>query len=190
MLHIVAFALIGAFMTHAVADEKQPGGDKDALAFKMESLAGEQVDLGQYKGKVVLIVNTASECGLTPQYAGLQKLHEKYADKGLAILGFPCNQFGKQEPGTAKEISEFCTKNYGVTFDMFAKIKVNGSDASELYKLLTAIDAEPAGTGDISWNFEKFLVSPDGKVLARFSPRTKPDDEQLVAAIEAALTKK
>lgn len=166
------------------------GEDEKPLSLTMNSLGGEEVALSKYEGKVVLIVNTASKCGLTPQYAQLQSLHEKYSDKGLAILGFPCNQFGGQEPGTAKEISEFCTENYGVEFDMFEKIDVNGDKACTLYKYLTAVDTKPQGSGPISWNFEKFLLDKDGNVIARFNPRTKPNDAELVKAIETALESK
>ncbi len=172
------------------AEEKT--AKKDAgpvLNRKMKSLSGKTVDLSKYAGKVVLIVNTASKCGLTPQYEGLQKLHEKYSDKGLAVLGFPCNQFKGQEPGTNEEISEFCTKNYGVKFDMFAKIEVNGEKRDALYKYLTAQQTEPASSGDITWNFEKFLIGRDGKVAARFIPKTKPESGELVAAIEQELKK-
>jgi glutathione peroxidase len=119
----------------------------------------------------------------------LQALHKKYAEQGLAILGFPCNQFGKQEPGSATEIRDFCTKNYGVSFDMFEKIDVNGDDANSFYKHLTSLDLKPAGSGKISWNFEKFLIDREGNVVARFSPRTSPDDAEVVAAIEKALGK-
>ncbi|MCA9190365.1 MAG: glutathione peroxidase [Planctomycetales bacterium] len=156
----------------------------------MTSLAGEKVDFNKYKGKVILVVNTASKCGLTPQYEGLQALHEKYQSKGLAVVGFPCNQFGTQEPGSSKDISEFCTTKYGVKFDMFEKIDVNGREACDLYKYLTSLNLKPAGTGDITWNFEKFLIDRQGNVIARFSPRTKPNDADLVAAIEGALAKR
>ena len=135
----------------------------------------------------MLIVNVASKCGLTPQYEQLQKLHEKYADQGLAILGFPCNQFLGQEPGSADEIAEFCKKNYGVGFDMFAKVDVKGDKACDLYKLLTALETKPTGAGDISWNFEKFVLDKDGFVVGRFSPRTKPDAPEIVELIEAQL---
>ncbi len=131
-----------------------------------------------------------SKCGLTPQYEQLQTLHEKYADKGLAIVGFPCNQFGAQEPGTPDEIREFCQANYGVTFDLFAKIDVNGEEACPLYKYLTSLDTKPKGEGKISWNFEKFIIGRDGKVLARFEPKTKPDDPSLVKLIETQLETK
>ncbi len=160
------------------------------IGFKAKTLDGKETDLAKtYNGKVLLVVNVASECGLTPHYEGLQALHEKYNDKGLCVLGFPCNQFGAQEPGTAKQIREFCTTNYGVTFDMFEKTDVNGSGACDLYKHLTALEAKPKGKGKISWNFEKFVVGRGGKVAARFTPRTKPNDPNLIKAIEAELAK-
>ena len=159
-----------------------------ALAHEMNSLTGKKVNLAKkYDKKVVLVVNVASRCGLTPQYRQLQQLHKKYATKGLSILGFPCNQFGRQEPGSSEEIQAFCKKNYGVEFDMFEKIEVNGDQACDLYKHLTTLDTKPKNAGKISWNFEKFLVGRDGEVIARFGPRTAPDDKKLIAAIEAAL---
>jgi glutathione peroxidase len=161
--------------------------DKSALRFTMESLDGKRVDLSQYQGKVVMVVNVASKCGLTPQYEQLQKMHKKYADQGLAILGFPCNQFLGQEPGSSEEIAEFCKKNYGVGFDMFAKIDVNGDKAADLYKLLTSLDTKPTGAGNISWNFEKFVLDKDGFVVGRFGPRTKPDSPEVVKLIEEQL---
>ena len=160
------------------------------LSFTMKSLGGKDVDLSKYEGKVVLIVNVASKCGLTPQYEQLQALHENHAEDGLAVLGFPCNQFLWQEPGTAEKIREFCRVNYGVTFDMFAKVKVKGDGACDLYQTLTAHDTEPVGPGKISWNFEKFVIGRNGEVVARFSPRTKPDDPELLKVIEAELKKK
>jgi glutathione peroxidase len=156
----------------------------------MKSLDGKEVDLKKYDGKVVLIVNVASECGLTPQYSELQEVYTKYKDKGLVILGFPCNQFGGQEPGSAKEISEFCTKNYGVTFDMFEKVDVNKAGACDLYKFLTAQDAPPKGKGPVAWNFEKFLLNRKGELVNRFSPQTKPDSADMIAAIEKELAAK
>ncbi len=167
-------------------DKKAPA----ALAFEMESLDGKKVDLSSYAGKVVLVVNVASECGLTGQYEGLQAMYDKYKDKGLVILGFPCNQFGSQEPGTAAEIKSFCTKNYGVTFDMFAKIDVNGDKAAPFYKHLTSLDTKPKGSGKISWNFEKFIIGRDGAVVARFAPTIAPEGDELVKAIEEQLSKK
>jgi glutathione peroxidase len=161
--------------------------DKTALRFTMESLDGKQIDLSKYHGKVVLIVNVASKCGLTPQYEQLQKLYDKYSGQGLAILGFPCNQFLGQEPGTSEQIAEFCKKNYGVSFDMFGKVDVKGENAADLYKLLTSLDTTPTGAGDISWNFEKFVLDKDGFVVGRFGPRTKPDAPEVVALIEEQL---
>ena len=158
--------------------------------FKMNSIKGKQVDLSKYKGKVLLIVNTASRCGLTPHYEHLQAMHEKYADKGLVVLGFPCNQFGKQEPGSDAEISEFCVDNYGVEFPMFSKIEVNGDNAVELYKYLKkSAPLKDSEKNSIRWNFEKFVVGKDGKVAERFSPRVKPNADELVAAVEEQLAK-
>lgn len=153
----------------------------------MMTLSGQPVDLSKYKGKVLLIVNTASECGATPQYEPLQELHEKYADDGLAVLGFPCNQFESQEPGTSDDIAQFCKANYGVSFDMFSKIDVNGSDAAPLYAFLTSDKTGLDDTGKVKWNFEKFLVSKDGKVIGRFRTGVEPDSLEVVQAIEAAL---
>lgn len=178
---------IGALLTVAMvlmttparAAEKE---SQDVLSFTMKDLKGEDVDLSKYHGKVVMIVNVASKCGLTPQYEQLQALHEKYADKGLAILGFPANEFGKQEPGTDLEISNFCTENYGVEFDMFSKIVVKGKGQCDLYAVLTNEDEEP-----IRWNFEKFVVDKDGKVVARFEPRIKPDSKEVIEVIEKQL---
>jgi glutathione peroxidase len=172
------------------ATEQESTKVSKPLSFTMKSLDGKDVDLSKYQGKVVLIVNVASKCGLTGQYEQLQELHEEHCDKGLAVLGFPCNQFLFQESGTAEEIKEFCRVNYGVTFDMFAKVEVNGKRACDLYKTLTTLDTKPVGPGKISWNFEKFIVGRDGEVVARFSPRTKPDDPKLLKVIEAELAKK
>jgi len=160
------------------------------LAYTMKSLDGNDVDLGQYRGKVVLIVNVASRCGLTPQYSQLEELYNKHEKDGLVILGFPCNQFRQQEPGTADEIRQFCTSKYHVTFPLFAKVDVNGDGAAGLYKYLTGLPTKPQGPGNISWNFEKFLVDRQGKVVARFAPRTKPDAPEVVEAVEAELAKK
>jgi glutathione peroxidase len=162
--------------------------DSAALNFTMKNINGESVALGGYKGKVLLVVNVASKCGLTPQYKGIQGLYEKYGKDGFMVLGFPANEFGKQEPGTEDEIKAFCKKNYGVTFDMFSKVVVKGDDICPLYKYLTSLDAKPAGKGDISWNFEKFLIDRQGNVVGRYSPRTKP--AKLVESIEKELAKK
>jgi glutathione peroxidase len=152
----------------------------------LKALKGEGTSLDAFKDKTLLIVNVASKCGLTPQYKGLQALHEKYADKGFAVLGFPCNQFGKQEPGTHDEIATFCSTNYGVSFPMFEKVDVNGDDRHPLYKELTQFADADGKAGDIQWNFEKFLVIPGGEVQ-RFRPQTAPDDTNLTTAIEASL---
>ena len=151
---------------------------------------GTPYPLAQHRGQVLLIVNTASRCGFTPQYEGLEALWRRYREEGLTILGFPCNQFGKQEPGTELEIAKFCESNYKVKFDMFSKVEVNGEEATPLYKYLTAVDSKPTGKGKISWNFEKFLVGRDGKVIKRFDPKTKPDDPEVIEAIESELGKK
>ena len=187
-LLLIAVVIVTGCATSNATEQESTKVSKP-LSFTMKSLDGKDVDLSKYQGKVVLIVNVASKCGLTGQYEQLQELHEKYAEKGLAVLGFPCNQFLCQEPGTAEEIKEFCRVNYGVTFDMFAKVKVNGKGACDLYKTLTALDTKPVGR-KISWNFEKFIVGRDGEVVARFSPRTKPDDPKLLKVIEAELAKK
>ena len=153
--------------------------------FTMTTIDGASQSLREYEGKAVLVVNVASKCGLTPQYEGLERLHETYG--GLAVLGFPCNQFGAQEPGTEAEVKEFCTTNYGVRFPMFAKLEVNGAGAHPLYQWLTSQSAEPEGSGPIQWNFGKFLIGKDGKVVARFSPKVAPASPELVAAIERAI---
>ena len=160
------------------------------LEFKVKDIDGKKIDLSKYEGKVVLMVNVASKCGLTPQYEQLQALHDEYAEKGLAILGFPANNFGKQEPGTNKAIKRFCTSKYDVKFDMFAKVSVKGDDQCELYKFLTSKEDNGKFGGEIKWNFTKFLIGRDGKVISRFEPRTKPDAKEVVSAIEKALGEK
>lgn len=153
-------------------------------SFTATSIDGKPVALEKYKGKVSLVVNTASKCGLTPQYEALQKIYVKYHDKGFEILGFPSNDFLWQEPGTDEEIKKFCELKYQISFPMFTKNKVKGKKKQEIYKYLTE---QTKFTGEISWNFEKFLVDRNGEVIARFSPKTKPDAEEVVAAIEKAL---
>ena len=155
--------------------------------FKVRTIDGSEQSLDAYKGKVLLVVNVASQCGLTPHYAGLQELYENYGNRGLAVLGFPCNQFGGQEPGTEGEIKTFCETRFGVTFPMFAKIDVNGANRDPLYAYLTSQPTQPEGPGDIGWNFAKFLVDRDGKVIARFSPPTTPVSEEVVSAVEKLL---
>jgi glutathione peroxidase len=152
----------------------------------LKTLDGKAASLKDYRGKALLIVNVASKCGLTPHYRGLQALYEQYAPRGLSVLGFPCNQFGAQEPGTPDEIQEFCSTNYGVSFPLFEKISVNGPERHPLYVELTKVADSEGKAGDIQWNFEKFLVTPGGDVQ-RFRPKTAPDDPALVKAVERAL---
>lgn len=153
----------------------------------INTLQGDPSSLAPYRDKALLLVNVASKCGLTPQYEGLERLQEKYAPKGFSVLGFPCNQFLGQEPGSAEEIQEFCSTTYGVTFPLFEKIDVNGAQRHPIYQVLTTIP-DPDGTaGDVTWNFEKFLVSPAGEVVGRFRPQVEPEDPALLAALEAQL---
>jgi glutathione peroxidase len=153
----------------------------------LRTLAGEAASLADYKGKALLIVNVASKCGLTPQYTGLENLQKRYAGRGFTVLGFPCNQFAGQEPGSAEEIQSFCSTTYGVTFPLFEKIDVNGADRHPLYQRLTEVADAEGQAGDVGWNFEKFLISPDGTVVARLRPRVEPESDELIAAIEAVL---
>ncbi|MGX4691505.1 glutathione peroxidase [Streptomyces sp. JNUCC 63] len=157
------------------------------LDVEIGALQGGSAELGQYAGRAVLIVNVASKCGLTPQYAGLEKLHERYAGQGFTVLGVPCNQFMGQEPGSAEEIAEFCSATYGVTFPMTEKVEVNGEGRHALYERLVGFADAEGHSGDIRWNFEKFLVGREGTVVARFSPQTEPEAAELVAAVEAQL---
>jgi glutathione peroxidase len=178
-------ALLLAGIAQAAEKADAPAGP---LAFKVKDIDGKEVDLAKkYEGKVCLVVNVASKCGNTPQYEQLEALHKKYQEKGLAILAFPANNFGGQEPGTEAEIKEFCKSTYGVEFDLFSKLSVKGDDQAPLYKYLTSEETNKDFAGDITWNFEKFLIGKDGKVIARFDPKTKPDDAKVVKAIEDAL---
>jgi glutathione peroxidase len=172
------------------ADEKGNKKVPPVLNFTMKSLDGKSVDLSKYQGRVVLLVNVASKCGYTPQYKGLQALHEKYSGQGLAVLGVPCNQFGRQEPGSSAEIASFCDKNYGVKFDLLEKVDVNGDGACPLYKFLTARETDPKFAGPIKWNFTKFLIARNGDVVARYEPGVKPESDTVVKALEAELAKK
>lgn len=183
----VAFSIAMVLIMVAVARSEENSVNHPVYGQQMKTLAGKEVDLSTYKDKVLLIVNTASKCGATPQYEPLQALHEKYRDKGLVVIGFPCNQFGGQEPGSAEVIQKFCTENYDVDFDMFAKVDVNGSDAAPLFKFLTSDKTGLDDQGSIRWNFEKFLVSRDGKVVARFRTSVQPDSPEVVAKIEKEL---
>lgn len=162
----------------------------DLSDLPVTTLQGTQTTFGALSaGRAALVVNVASRCGLTPQYAQLEALYEKLADRGLTVIGFPSNQFGGQEPGSAEQIAEFCSTTYGVTFPMSAKIDVNGPGRDAIYERLTEVADAEGEAGDIQWNFEKFLISPDGAVIGRFRPRTKPDAPQIRAAIEAVLPK-
>jgi glutathione peroxidase len=180
---VLGLGLLGS----AQAEDKK--GGSPVLGQKMKSLQGKPVELSDYKGKVLLVVNTASQCGATPQYGDLQALYEKYSKDGLVVLGFPCNQFGKQEPGDSQEIAAFCKKDYGVTFPMFAKVEVNGENACDLYKYLTSQEASPQDPGKVKWNFEKFLIGKDGKVVERFRTSVNPSSKPVVEAIERELKK-
>lgn len=155
--------------------------------FALPSIDGSDAPLGQFKGKVLLLVNVASQCGYTPQYAGLEALYEKYKDQGLVVIGFPANNFGAQEPGTNEEIKSFCTRTYHVSFPMYAKVSVKGGDKTPLYHYLTE-EANPKTKGEIGWNFTKFLVDRNGKVIARFESKITPDDPALTGAVEKALS--
>lgn len=164
-------------------------GAKSIYDFTMNSIDGQPVSLKSYKGKVVLLVNVASRCGFTPQYAGLEALYEKYKDRGFVIVGVPANNFAQQEPGTNEEIKKFCSTKYNVTFPMMSKVSVVGEDKTPLYQFLTDKTLDPQFGGDIKWNFTKFLVGRNGKLVARFEPAVKPDSAEVTAAVESALGK-
>ena len=155
--------------------------------FKMKDIDGNDVDFGRYRGKVLLIVNTASQCGYTPQYGQLEETYQRYKDQGFVVLGFPANNFMGQEPGTDSQIKEFCNLRYHVTFPMFSKISVKGSDQHAFYNFLTHKETDPQWAGEITWNFEKFLIDANGKVIARFSPKTRPDDPDVIQTIALAI---
>ena len=164
-----------------------PAQQKSIYDFTISSIDGQQVSLDSYKGKVVLLVNVASKCGFTPQYAGLEAVYEKYKDRGLVIVGVPANNFAQQEPGTNEEIKTFCSRKYNVSFPMMSKVSVKGDDQTPLYHFLTDSSTDPQFAGDIKWNFTKFLFDRSGKPVARFEPATTPDSPQVTSAIEAAL---
>ncbi len=187
-----ALSLAAAVLSVSVAWAEDPKGAKpmSPLTFKMAAIDGKEVDLAEYKGKVVLFVNVASQCGYTKQYTGLQALYEKYQKDGLVVIGVPANEFGKQEPGTNEEIAKFCSSKYSVTFPMLAKVVVKGDGITPLYAFLTGKDTDPKFAGDIGWNFEKFLVGRNGEVVGRFKSAVKPDAEELVKAIEGELKTK
>ena len=162
-------------------------GASNVYEFTMNNIDGQPLPMASFKGKVVLIVNVASKCGFTPQYEGLEAVYEKYKDKGLVIVGFPANNFMAQEPGTNEEIKTFCSTKYSVKFPLYSKISVKGDDKAPLYQFLTDTGANPKTGGEIKWNFTKFLVDRDGKVIARFEPAVKPESPEVAAAIEKAL---
>jgi glutathione peroxidase len=189
MRSLIALAIVLALPGLVLAEEKEKKVPA-VLNFKMKNIEGKEVDLSTYQGKVVLFVNVASKCGLTPQYKQLQKLHETYKDKGLVVIGVPANEFLGQEPGTDAEIATFCKDKYNVTFPLMSKVVVKGTGITPLYDFLTSKEKNPKFGGEIAWNFTKFLVSRDGKVVARFEPRVKPDDKKVIKAIETELKKK
>ncbi len=178
---------VGLIVTASLSALEKPRKQKTIHDFTMKNINGEEVSLAQFKGKVVLVVNVASKCGFTPQYEGLQDLYETYQERGFVVLGFPANNFGNQEPGSNEQIQEFCTLNYGITFPMFAKISVKGADQHPLYQYLTSEEINPEFGGEITWNFNKFLVGPDGTILNRFASKDEPKSEKVVEAIEAVL---
>jgi glutathione peroxidase len=184
---LITLAVLVGLPGFMLAQEKKVPA---VLNFKMKGLDGKEVDLSKYQGKVVLIVNVASKCGLTPQYEGLQKLSDTYGEKGLVVLGVPANEFLNQEPGSDAEIARFCESKYKVTFPMLSKVVVKGKGITPLYSFLTSKKTNPKFGGDIQWNFTKFLVGRDGTVTARFEPTVKPGSEKVVKAIEAELKKK
>jgi len=189
LLYVFLFSLFFLILliNESAAEEKQD--EKDIFDFTLNSIDGDPVPLMRFKGKVILLVNVASKCGLTPQYEGLQKLYSKYKDRDFIILGFPANNFLKQEPGTDKEIKSFCSVNYGVEFPIFSKISVKGKNQHPLYKFLTSKETNPLFPGKIRWNFEKFIFNRNGEMTGRFHPKVKPDDKQIIELIEKELSR-
>ena len=191
--HPIAVLTVCIFLASLVcaADDAKKASDSvpAALNFTMKSLDGQDVNLAKYQGKVILMVNTASKCGYTPQYKDLEALYKKYQDKGLVILGFPANDFGHQEPGTNEQIATFCHDNYDVTFDMFSKISVKGAEKAPLYQYLTEEKTDPKFPGEVKWNFEKFLIGKDGTIVARYRSKVTPMSDEVVKAVEAELAK-
>jgi glutathione peroxidase-family protein len=190
---ILVILLAGLFIMQIGAqgvamNKQQPLTQKSIYDFILNDIDGHEVKLDRYRGQVILIVNVASKCGFTPQYAGLQKIYLKYKDQGFVVLGFPANNFLSQEPGSNEEIKNFCSTRYNVTFLMFAKISVKGEDKHPLYRFLTEEVTDPEFAGEITWNFNKFLVDRSGKIIARYGSREKPEDESLTGAIEKALS--
>ncbi len=188
-IYLIAIIILPLAVLAFAADQQNQKEQKvmSIYEFIMNNIDGNPVKLEQFRGKVIMIVNVASKCGFTPQYAGLERLYQTYQDSGFVILGFPANNFLGQEPGSNEEIKNFCTLTYGVTFPMFAKISVKGKDQHPLYKYLTSKETNPQFAGDISWNFNKFLIDRNGNIVARFGSRTKPEDDEVIQAIRWAL---
>lgn len=190
---IVSFLSLFALGVHSPAEtpsKESATVNKNIYDFKMKDIDGKEIPLKHFKGKVVMVVNVASHCGYTPQYEQLEAIYKKYKHQGLVILGFPANNFHGQEPGTNEEIKTFCTSKFGVTFPMFAKISVKGEDIDPLYQYLTSKDDDPQFAGDITWNFNKFLIDKHGNIIDRFDSKIKPDDETVTSALESALKEK
>ena len=183
VLFAAFFVLVLPGMTSSARAQETPA----ALNFTMQDIEGEDVSLSRYLGKVVVLVNVASKCGLTPQYEQLQKLHEDFAEKGVAVIGVPCNQFRGQEPGTDKEILQFCQNKYGVEFDLLSKVDVNGPKQCDLYEYLNALDVAPKGQGDVRWNFEKYIIDRTGTPVARFDPKVRVDSKEFLSAMKEAM---
>jgi glutathione peroxidase len=195
--HAIALMLALAFCTTASAQngstkktaQKEHGMATNVMKGVLKSIHGEDVDLSKYDQSVVVVVNVASECGFTKQYAALEKLFQTHKDDGLVVLGMPCNQFGKQEPGSAQDIAKFCSLKFNVTFDLFEKTDVNGDNRNSLYAAMCSLDLQPKGAGDVKWNFEKFIIGRDGVPVARFASRVAPDDEAFLKVIKQELAK-
>jgi len=187
---IFAFALLLLFTSaNAVNAQDDHAIKGSVLQGTLKSIEGDDVDLSKYNGNVVVVVNVASKCGFTRQYAALESLYQAHKDDGLVVLGFPCNQFGKQEPGSSADIIKFCSSKFNVTFDMFEKSDVNGDDQNALYAALCPLELQPKGAGDVKWNFEKFVIGKDGVAAARFASRVAPDDEAFLKVVKAELAK-
>ena len=186
---LLTLLFVAATTLKAWPGNNSPKGEKQPMiyTFALKSIDGKEVNLSQYRGKALLLVNVASQCGYTPQYEGLQKIYSKYKDRGLIVLGFPANNFGAQEPGTDQEIKTFCSTRYNVTFPMFSKISVKGPDQHPLYQYLTNAATNPKFAGEIKWNFNKFLIDKQGNIGARFDSKDAPESETVVGAIEKAL---
>lgn len=185
-----ALALTVSVAALSMVHGQEKGGKMSVLGYKMKGIDGKDVDLNQFKGKVVLFVNVASKCGYTPQYKGMQAIYEKYKDQGFVIIGVPANEFGKQEPGTDDEIAQFCSSKYNVTFPLLSKVVVKGAGQVPLYKHLTSQETNPKFGGEIKWNFTKFLVSRDGEIVNRFEPKVNPEGPEMTKAIETELARK